>query len=1547
MITKFWESIFKTSSHLKYLLVLMTIFVSNSVIAQVNIDFTTTGGFGNSFKVLLRYIVPLTMNVEEEELIKIEVDFSEDCDSLFLIIPDKPEFFTRWQDQRIAGPANQISGSILFKPQIDDGAQYIFKLIAGCIQANGKVYSDTFIVDLRVAPCIVNEPKFSGGTSNTISWIENKNLFDQYVSLIDPTNSGNVRKQFTSLRKSSNAGVVQTTFENLQHEVEYGYFIKGFKEDSTSVNSTTVISIQDAIPPDFLGSSSGMEGPNATVDLFWQIVEDATSFVRGFVIFRRMGMGSFVAIDSVFVSQDAPEDDFHFQDERDWGLIEGETFFYKVAAFDAGFNVGDGNELGPFVPDATTSPPPTFFWEQGFGFDFVPPEPHAPFPAQSSNEKPWSKKGTSNTVYLVNPKGKPGFEDLASVDFVRFQAVRDKSRFFDAEWQPGVQFFDTWISPWIPVDQFNGGLLFFNFDFTNSGTNDDSFIHGHFFKYRAQFRDKAGNRSEFSRSSSEERFIGAFQDVFPPGDISNLNIFVKLDSSVPGGGFIRLDWEAAGDSVSGVKAYTIHRKIGEDGEFKPIAIVNSTDGLVQSYPDTFANINTSTTVCYRISAEDNVGNKNDFNDSLREVCARAPLAPEIAFANGFTLFNNDLYTTKNAVIVNWTDFDTKDVEGMTLTVNGQTIVVDPKALEAVVQLAEGPNQIFANVQFANGIISPNSNTLEIIKDSTAPGSISLSVNNDPSPNGNMFLNWTNADDLLPVEYEIFRQEVNPNGNSLSKTSKIATFISLGVTSDTSFTDPYINADGSFLIAFQHYEYKVEPSDLLGNKTEASAATDEDYCNIAPQITSMSFNSDDIKIIWSFPEFSDSSFVPLDLTRFDIKLFRDGTLFREEFVIGKKMVIFQVDPGPEYCSIVRAVELQSSNLDSSALSNQRCTDTGKSIIPTNDILLTQAQPTDTTGIFVSWEFYFDNNFWDNNSRELVGFFRVIRVQINNSSETFEQDFFPGDPAYENLMYMDRTGLTPNADYVYQVIPFEKKVNDPPRFVPAGNAGADTANAKSNVKNFTDRVFIPKFNGLHVANPATGKKYFNINTKDSLRVEWLWLFEENGTERIAEFGDTRGAESVQVFLSNNPDFTNRPDFKQFTEIIELRRNLLTNIDQFYNTSTNDLTNPNRFNVFEGKSVFAKIMGFDRFGNSPDYPSSAELDGVDELILDNTLPSPTSLDFTITSSNDTSTAITLVDINFSWSKSTDDLAGLRDNEIQIFKMINGNQSGMTNGNQSQSNDVNESIVAKITNIPGGDSTALLKEFEILDEFFTQPLFFRIVPRDFADNINDSGEIKPFTFFSPPELISVERDSITNNVSVTWSKVQAADKYFLVFANQKSFFLFDLRDNPGNREIITANPNDPDIITKKIERIFNPDTTVFFRMFAIKGDIFESGWSNFFELLPSNQVGGGNNTTTDVEEIVGIPSTFALRQNYPNPFNPETTIEYDLPRSTQVEISIYNLAGKKIKTLIDHHQDAGNYRIIWDGRNDSNNLVASGVYLYKITTSEFQKVKKCLFLK
>jgi hypothetical protein len=95
------------------------------------------------------------------------------------------------------------------------------------------------------------------------------------------------------------------------------------------------------------------------------------------------------------------------------------------------------------------------------------------------------------------------------------------------------------------------------------------------------------------------------------------------------------------------------------------------------------------------------------------------------------------------------------------------------------------------------------------------------------------------------------------------------------------------------------------------------------------------------------------------------------------------------------------------------------------------------------------------------------------------------------------------------------------------------------------------------------------------------------------------------------------------------------------------------------------------------------------------------------------------------------------------------------------------------------------------------------------------------------------------------------------------------------------------------------------------------------------------------------GTPDAFELSQNYPNPFNPETEISYVLPNACQVELSVYNLLGQKVKTLVDEFQSAGLKNVKWDGKDENGANVASGVYFYKIKAREFTETKKMIMLK
>ena len=100
-------------------------------------------------------------------------------------------------------------------------------------------------------------------------------------------------------------------------------------------------------------------------------------------------------------------------------------------------------------------------------------------------------------------------------------------------------------------------------------------------------------------------------------------------------------------------------------------------------------------------------------------------------------------------------------------------------------------------------------------------------------------------------------------------------------------------------------------------------------------------------------------------------------------------------------------------------------------------------------------------------------------------------------------------------------------------------------------------------------------------------------------------------------------------------------------------------------------------------------------------------------------------------------------------------------------------------------------------------------------------------------------------------------------------------------------------------------------------------------------------------IEMDTSIPHQFTLYPAYPNPFNPITTLRYDLPEQATVNIIIYDLLGRQVKSLINQTQDAGNKSVIWNATNDFGKPVSAGVYLYKIHAGEFVQTKKMVLLK
>ena len=94
-------------------------------------------------------------------------------------------------------------------------------------------------------------------------------------------------------------------------------------------------------------------------------------------------------------------------------------------------------------------------------------------------------------------------------------------------------------------------------------------------------------------------------------------------------------------------------------------------------------------------------------------------------------------------------------------------------------------------------------------------------------------------------------------------------------------------------------------------------------------------------------------------------------------------------------------------------------------------------------------------------------------------------------------------------------------------------------------------------------------------------------------------------------------------------------------------------------------------------------------------------------------------------------------------------------------------------------------------------------------------------------------------------------------------------------------------------------------------------------------------------------IPTDFALHENYPNPFNPTTTLRFDLPEVSDVNVVIYNMLGQKVRTFNMNSISAGSHSIKWNATNDLGDPAGAGVYLYQLQAKDFVKTRKMVLLK
>ncbi|MDD5765570.1 MAG: T9SS type A sorting domain-containing protein [Candidatus Marinimicrobia bacterium] len=168
--------------------------------------------------------------------------------------------------------------------------------------------------------------------------------------------------------------------------------------------------------------------------------------------------------------------------------------------------------------------------------------------------------------------------------------------------------------------------------------------------------------------------------------------------------------------------------------------------------------------------------------------------------------------------------------------------------------------------------------------------------------------------------------------------------------------------------------------------------------------------------------------------------------------------------------------------------------------------------------------------------------------------------------------------------------------------------------------------------------------------------------------------------------------------------------------------------------------------------------------------------------------------------------------------------------------------------------------------------------------------------------------------------------------FSDQNSTIFWDPTGLPDVLELKLIDQQTLNSIDMKKDSTYTITTpagggfkTLHYRIMAVRSDLIFNG----------------------VNKEIPQPMKFSLSYNYPNPFNATTSIHYAIDRSGKVNLAIYALDGTLVKTIVDQHQNSGDYKAFWNGTDQTGKPVSSGVYLYRLTTDRNVKTRKMVLLK
>ena len=510
--------------------------------------------------------------------------------------------------------------------------------------------------------------------------------------------------------------------------------------------------------------------------------------------------------------------------------------------------------------------------------------------------------------------------------------------------------------------------------------------------------------------------------------------------------------------------------------------------------------------------------------------------------------------------------------------------------------------------------------------------------------------------------------------------------------------------------------------------------------------------------------------------------------------------------------------------------------------------------------------------DWNSPDLISSYAVEAFQVCRDDTCFRVP-------HTVTSWMDSAkNLIHGQEYRYRVFALDSLGQ-----IVAANAGTDTSD--------TGSVFIPEVNPY-------ANKYFN---DDSITVSWTWRDIHGNT-----ISDTRGAKRCAVEASLSRSFPDHPDETVRTGPFEVTQEF-----------TSMRVAIPRLGNRENENIYFRIRGEDAWGHPGDNVWSTRFYAIKNAIFDQVPPNPvTDLEVIATRSwyccaDTVISTLRWTGLGTEWHDSSK--TGIWDAllaNVASYELLRGD------GKRLFSTPVVQGIGA----------------YGRIDTLLNRTQNWSIVVIDSAGNQTVSPPSRNLAFIPTPE--PPEPDQLRSCELIPVQTDSAGIEYFVEVAMDPDHFIFGYEVGGGEQidRFLCQSPWLSELsyaCTSGWGRI-DLDST-WFRVKARRlwhDRWWESAWSYPAHFSAADQAINPKKILSDES----LPEQFEIHQNFPNPFNAETKIAFEMPEAGDVQIHLYNINGERVRTLVNASYSAGHHQAIWDGRDETFQSAASGLYLVHV---------------